>query len=161
EALVMAHVIGDDTVLKNRTNAIDGKVTGNLGPVSVRAGGESAANNAVGSQVTKDLAVAESIAIPLTMILLIFAFGSVVASALPVAIGLVSILVTLAVLWVLASVTNVSIYALNLTTALSLGLAIDYSLLMVNRFREELAIGSTTGDAVRRSVATAGRTIVF
>ena len=68
---------------------------------------------------------------------------------------------TLAVLWVVGSLTNVSIYALNLTTALSLGLAIDYSLLMVNRYREELAAGHEVEDAVRRSVATAGRTIVF
>jgi RND superfamily putative drug exporter len=161
EALVLAHVAGDDTVLKNRTNAIDHKVTGTAGPITVRAGGLSASNNAVGSQIAKDLALAEGIAVPLTMILLVLAFGSVVAAALPVAIGLVSILATLAVLWVIGSLTNVSIYALNLTTALSLGLAIDYSLLMVNRYREELAAGYGASDAVRRSVATAGRTILF
>jgi RND superfamily putative drug exporter len=161
EALVMAHVAGDDTALKNRTNAIDAKVTGNRGPVTVLAGGLSATNNAVGSQVTKDLALAESIAVPLTTILLILAFGSVVASLLPVSIGLVSIVTTLAVLWLIGSLTDVSIYALNLTTALSLGLAIDYSLLMVNRYREELAAGLSPGDAVRRSVSTAGRTILF
>ena len=106
--------------------------------------------------------LAESIAIPLTLVLLILAFGSVVAAALPVTIGLVSILATLAVLWILGSLTDVSIYALNLTTALSLGLAIDYSLLMVSRYREELAAGQEVPEAaVRRSVATAGRTIVF
>jgi RND superfamily putative drug exporter len=85
----------------------------------------------------------------------------VVAAALPVAIGLVSILTTLAVLWLLGSITDVSIYALNLTTAMSLGLAIDYSLLMVNRYREELAAGHGVNEAVIRSVATAGRTILF
>jgi RND superfamily putative drug exporter len=161
EALVLAHVAGDDTVLKNRTNAINHKVTGTSGPITVRAGGESAANNAVGAQVTKDLALAESIAIPLTTILLILAFGSLIASLLPVAMGLVSILATLAVLWVVGSLTDVSIYALNLTTALSLGLAIDYSLLMVNRYREELAGGYPVSEAVQRSVASAGRTILF
>jgi RND superfamily putative drug exporter len=161
EALVLAHVAGDDTVLKNRTSAIDDKVTATTGPITVRAGGEAASNNAVGSQIAKDLALAEAIAVPLTMVLLILAFGSVVAAALPVAIGLVSILATLAVLWVIGSLTDVSIYALNLTTALSLGLAIDYSLLMVNRYREELAGGYAAGEAVRRSVATAGRTILF
>jgi RND superfamily putative drug exporter len=161
EALVLAHVAGDDTVLKNRTNAIDGKVTTSSGPITVRAGGLAASNNAVGSQIAKDLALAEGIAVPLTLILLILAFGSVVAATLPVAIGLVSILATLAVLWIIGSLTNVSIYALNLTTAMSLGLAIDYSLLMVNRYREELAGGYGVNEAVRRSVATAGRTILF
>jgi RND superfamily putative drug exporter len=161
EALVLAHIAGDDTVLKNRTNAIDHKVTGSSGAVTVRAGGLSASSNAIGSQIAKDLALAEGIAIPLTMILLVLAFGSVVAAALPVTIGLVSILATLALLWVIGSLTNVSIYALNLTTALSLGLAIDYSLLMVNRYREELARGHDAREAVRRSVATAGRTILF
>jgi RND superfamily putative drug exporter len=161
EALVLAHVAGDDTLLKNRTNAIDDKVTTASGPVTVRAGGLAASNNAVGSQIAKDLALAEGIAVPLTLILLILAFGSVVAATLPVAIGLVSILATLAVLWIIGSLTNVSIYALNLTTAMSLGLAIDYSLLMVNRYREELAGGYGVNEAVRRSVATAGRTILF
>jgi RND superfamily putative drug exporter len=161
EALVLAHVAGDDTVLKNRTNAIEGRVDTTFGPATVRAGGLAAANNAIGTQIGKDLKLAESIAIPATMILLILAFGSVVAAALPVAIGLVSIIATLALLWVLGSITNVSIYALNLTTAMSLGLAIDYSLLMVNRYREELAGGYDVTEAVTRSVATAGRTILF
>jgi RND superfamily putative drug exporter len=164
EALVLAHIAGTDNVLKNRTNAVVNMVaaaTGPAAPVTVRAGGLSATNNSIGTQVSRDLAVAESIAIPLSMVLLILAFGSVVAAALPVSIGLVSILATLAVLWIVGSLTNVSIYALNLTTALSLGLAIDYSLLMVNRFREELAAGQEVAAAVRRSVATAGRTIVF
>jgi RND superfamily putative drug exporter len=161
EALVLAHVAGDDTVLKNRTNAIEARVDTTSGPVTVRAGGLAASNNAIGTQIGKDLKLAESIAIPATMILLILAFGSVVAAALPVAIGLVSIVATLAILWLLGSVTNVSIYALNLTTAMSLGLAIDYSLLMVNRYREELAGGYDVAEAVIRSVATAGRTILF
>ncbi len=164
EALVVAHIAGGDTALKNRTNAVVAKVAGIAGPtapVTVRAGGLSAANDAVGAQVSRDLAVAESIAIPLSLALLILAFGSVVAAALPISIGLVSIVATLAVLWIVASLTNVSIYALNLTTALSLGLAIDYSLLMVNRYREELAAGQDVAAAVQRSVATAGRTIVF
>jgi RND superfamily putative drug exporter len=161
EALVMGHVAGNDSVLKDRTNAVIATVAHATGPVTVRAGGEAAAGNAIGSQITKDLALAEGITVPLTMILLILAFGSLVAAALPVAIGLMSILTTLAVLWIVGSITSVSIYALNLTTAMSLGLAIDYSLLMVNRYREELAGGLSVEDAVRRSVHTAGRTILF
>lgn len=160
-ALVLAHVAGDDSVLKNRTNAAIAAANGVPGPVTVKAGGNSAANNAVGNQVTKDLGIAEAIAIPLTMLLLILAFGSVVAAGLPVAIGLMAIIATLAVLWIIGSITDVSIYALNLTTAMGLGLAIDYSLLMVSRYREELADGRSVADAVIRSVETAGRTILF
>ncbi len=85
--------------------------------------------------------MAEAIAIPLTMVLLVLAFGSVVAAPLPVGIGLVVHRRHPGRAVVVGSVTSVSIYALNLTTALSLGLAIDYSLLMVNRYREELASG--------------------
>jgi RND superfamily putative drug exporter len=161
EALVLAHVAGDDTALKNRTNAAIAAAASVRGPVTVKAGGESSASDAVGKQVTKDLAVAESIAIPLTLFLLVLAFGSLVAAALPIAIGLTAIMATLAVLWILGSITDVSIYALNLTTALGLGLAIDYSLLMVNRYREELAAGRSVADAVIRSVETSGRTILF
>ena len=91
------------------------------------------------TQVTKDLAVAESIAVPLTLILLMLAFGSVVAGLLPLSVGLLAILATFAELDVLTRVTSVSIFAINLTTALGLGLGIDYALLMVSRFREELA----------------------
>ena len=90
-----------------------------------------------------------------------FAFGSVVAALLPLAIGLIAILGTFAELDVLGSVTSVSIYAVNLTTALGLALSIDYALLMVSRFREELGHGQEPARAVVRSVQTAGRTIVF
>ena len=161
EALVVALIPGSDSVVKNRTKALVSEFSTTSGAVTVQAGGFAGANNAIASQINKDLAVAESVAIPLTMILLILAFGSVVAAALPVAIGLVSIMATLAVLWVLASVTDVSVYSLNMTTAMSLGLAIDYSLLMVSRFREELPGAAGVADAVTRSLLTAGRTILF
>ena len=98
---------------------------------------------------------------PVILALLVFAFGSVVAALLPLAIGVIAILGTFAELFVLGSVTNVAIYAINLTTALGLALAIDYALLMVSRFREELGRGQEPARAVVRSVQTAGRTIVF
>ena len=89
------------------------------------------------------------------------AFGSVVAALLPLSVGLLAILATFAELDLLTRVTSVSIFAINLTTALGLGLGIDYALLMVSRFREELAGGISVEDAVVRTVATAGRTIAF
>ncbi len=127
--------------------------------MTVRIGG--ALGTGINTQVTKDLALAESIAVPLTLILLLLAFGSVVAALLPLSIGLLAIVATLAELNVLTHVTSVSIFAINLTTALGLGLGIDYALLMVSRFREELARGVDVREAVARTTATAGRTIAF
>jgi RND superfamily putative drug exporter len=134
---------------------------GARGPIEVTLGGGATVGDDIGGQVGKDLAVAESIAVPLITILLIIAFGSMVAALLPLAIGGIAIMGTFAELAVLGSVTDVSIFAINLTTALGLGLAIDYALLMVSRYREELAKGLDTKAAVIRTVSTAGRTIMF
>jgi putative drug exporter of the RND superfamily len=127
----------------------------------VTVGGGAAIGNDILKQVGNSLRTAEGIAVPIILALLVFAFGSVVAALLPLAIGGIAILGTFAVLDVLGSVTSVAIYAVNLTTALGLALAIDYALLMVSRFREELGRGQEPARAVVRSVQTAGRTIVF
>jgi putative drug exporter of the RND superfamily len=131
------------------------------GPLRVRIGGPGAISEDVSGQVGSDLVVAESIAVPIILVLLVIAFGSVVAALLPLAIGALAVLGTFALLAILGSVTDVSVFAINLTTALGLGLAIDYALMTVSRFREELAAGHDTVDAVSRTVATAGRTILF
>jgi RND superfamily putative drug exporter len=131
------------------------------GQVDVTVGGSAAIGNDITKQVGKSLGIAEGIAVPIILALLVFAFGSVVAALLPLAIGVIAILGTFAELFVLGSVTNVSIYAINLTTALGMALGIDYALLMVSRFREELGRGQEPARAVMRSVQTAGRTIVF
>jgi putative drug exporter of the RND superfamily len=131
------------------------------GQVDVTVGGDAAIGNDITAQVFKSLGTAEGITVPLILALLVFAFGSVVAALLPLAIGVIAILGTFAVLFVFGSVTSVAVYAVNLTTALGLALAIDYSLLMVSRFREELGRGLEPAAAVVRSVRTAGRTIVF
>ena len=104
----------------------------------------------VNEVIEADLVKAESIAFPITLILLIIVFGSVVSALLPLGVGVVAIVGTFLVLDLLARVTEVSIFALNLTTALGLGLAIDYALFVVSRFREELASGHSTGEAVER-----------
>jgi RND superfamily putative drug exporter len=131
------------------------------GQVDVTVGGDAAVGNDITAQVFKSLGTAEGITVPLILALLVFAFGSVVAALLPLAVGMIAILGTFAELYVFGSVTSVAIYAINLTTALGLALAIDYSLLMVSRFREELGRGLEPAAAVVRSVQTAGRTIVF
>ena len=129
--------------------------------VEVTVGGDTGIDADVTKQVGTSLAVAEAIAVPIILALLVFAFGSVVAALLPLAIGLIAILGTFAELFVLGSLTDVAIYAINITTALGLALGIDYALLMVSRYREELARGQEPARAVVRSVQTAGRTIVF
>ena len=131
------------------------------GQVEVTVGGSAAISNDILAQVSKSLRSAEMIAVPIILALLVFAFGSVVAALLPLAIGGIAILGTFAELDVLGSVTSVAIYAINLTTALGLALAIDSGLLMVSRFREELGRGQEPSQAVVRSVQTAGRTIAF
>jgi RND superfamily putative drug exporter len=127
----------------------------------VLAGGQAGINHDVTNQVTRSLAIAEAIAVPLTLVLLLFAFGSLVSALLPLAVGGVAIIGTFAQLFLLGSVTDVSIFAINLTTALGLGLGIDYALLIVSRFREQLASGNTVPEAVARTVATAGRTVIY
>ncbi len=160
-ALVLAHVDGDTTTLAGRAETVTDAWTGDLGAVTVQAGGFAALNNDVTAQVSEDLALAEAIAVPLTLILLVLAFGSVVAALLPLAIGLIAILGTFAELYVLGSVTDVSVFSVNLTTALGLGLGIDYGLLLVSRFRERLAEGDEVPAALHTTVTTAGRTIAF
>ncbi|OHV43076.1 hypothetical protein BBK14_10595 [Parafrankia soli] len=130
-------------------------------PVTVRPGGAATVGEDINGQVGADLAVAESIAIPITMVLLVIAFGGLLAALLPLGIGLVGILGGFAFLSVVGGLTDVSIFAVNLTTALGLGLGIDYALLMVSRFREELAAGHDRATAVSTTVRTAGRTILF
>jgi putative drug exporter of the RND superfamily len=160
DALILARIPGDDTqAATTATGVLSDYAHLDDAAVTVRIGGTL--GTGITTQVTKDLAVAESIAIPITLILLMLAFGSVVAALLPLCVGILAILTTLAELDVLTRVTSVSIFAINLTTALGLGLGIDYALLMVSRFREELGNGTEVDEAVARTVATAGRTIAF
>lgn len=107
-----------------------------------------------------DLMRAEAIALPLTLIALLFVFGSVVAAAIPVAMGAMTVSVTFGLLYLVTLKQDLSVFALNITTMLGLGLSIDYSLLIVNRFREELLSGSVE-QAVVRTVDTAGRAVFF
>ncbi|MGW1562973.1 MMPL family transporter [Streptomyces sp. NPDC002144] len=162
EAMILAHVKGDPTQQqKNATSLLDDYDGTYNKALTVRAGGVAAVGNDMSTQVVEDLELAELIAIPLTLILLLFVFGSVVAALLPLVIAVIAILGSFAELSLLADVTSVSNTATNLTTALGLGLGIDYGLLMISRFREQLATGASVEDAVRRTVHTAGRTVAF
>ena len=127
--------------------------------VTARVGGTVPMEVAINSEVTADIAKAEGFSMPVLLILLMVIFGSLAAASLPVAIGGVAILGSFTVLRLLTMTTTVSIYSVNITTILGLGLAIDYGLFMVTRFREELHRQPTVEQAVARTVATAGRTV--
>jgi len=161
QALVLGRITGDDEGLDERAAALTGAYARDDATLRVQVGGQAQVFREVGEQVESDLARAESIAVPITLLLLVLVFASAVAGALPLAVGGFAIVGTLLVLRVLAEVTDVSIYALNLTTALGLGLAIDYSLFIVSRYREELRAGREPADALVVTMGTAGRTVLF
>src|SRR5262249_40514879 len=154
-------IAGDDSQAPARAAALTEPLTGTHDGVTVLGGGIGNAYQQVNDQTKHDLAVSESFAIPITVVVLIWVFGSLVAALLPLAVGISAIIGTMAILRTLAGVTDVSIYALNMTTAMGLALAIDYSLLVVSRYREEIGNGRASADAVRRTMQTAGRTVSF
>ncbi len=132
-------------------------------PLDVSMGGFAVSFNEVNDETREDLTRAELIAFPILTILLLLVFRGVVAAAIPLLLGVISILGTFLFLRTMSSLVDTSLFALNIATALSLGLAVDYGLLMVSRYREELdrAGGVATEEAHRRMVMTAGRTVLF
>ena len=127
----------------------------------VLVGGGEVANEAIGEQVSEDLARAELLAFPILFLLSLWVFRGVVAALLPLFVGVLSIFGTFLALRIANAVDPLSIFALNLAIAMGLGLAIDYSLFVVSRYREELERHGHTAEAMRRTLATAGRTVVF
>jgi trehalose monomycolate/heme transporter len=128
--------------------------------ITVQVGGTTPVQVAINSEVSANIARAETISFPVLLILLILIFGSVAAALAPLAIGGLAILGSFVVLRLLTLVTTVSIYSVNVTTIMGLGLGIDYGLFIVTRFREELRRQPTVEAAVARTVATAGRTVL-
>ena len=130
-------------------------------PLDVSMGGFAPGFNEVNDQTREDLTKAELIAFPVLALLLLVVFRGVIAAAIPLLIGAISIVGTLLVLRIMATFADTSLFALNIATGLSLGLAVDYALLLVSRYREEIGRGGATREAHRRTVRTAGRTAVF
>ena len=147
--------------VQNLGKRMQEKYEGNYETLRVYASGTGVFAHAINTKIADDLKLSEAISIPLTFIFLVFVFGSLVASAMPLLVGVSAILGSLLVMYLLTLFTGVSVFALNLITGLGLGLGIDYSLLMVNRFREELHAGKSVEDAVRKTVSTAGKTVFY
>ncbi len=135
----------------------DGKRDG----ITLYSGGVGVVGNAINEKIESDLKIAEAISIPLTFILLVLVFGAMVASAMPLIVGVSAILGAFFILYLISLFTSVSVYALNLTTGMGLGLGIDYALLMVNRFREELHRGKSVEDSIVNTMASAGKTVFY
>ena len=130
--------------------------------LDVRLGGTAAIASDITTQVSEDIAKAEQLSMPILLVLLVVIFGGLVAASLPLVIGGLAILGAFVMLRLLTLVTDVSVFSINIVTMLGLGLAIDYALFVVSRFREERRLpGATTESALARTMATAGRTVAF
>jgi RND superfamily putative drug exporter len=161
QALVVGVITGDEDEARETIERLSPEYTRSEGAIRVDVGGFEEIFRAVSATVEDDLARAEAIAFPITLVLMILVFGSIVSALLPLTIGAIAIVGSFFILRVLTEFSDVSIFALNLITMLGLGLGIDYSLFVVSRFREELRKGRAPRDAVVETVRTAGRTIAF
>ncbi|MFF2939026.1 MMPL family transporter [Streptomyces niveus] len=161
EALIAARIVGTEKEAGETLERIAPEFRGTQGSLDVSVGGPVAVRHEMQAIIQEDLLRAELIALPVTLVLLVMVFGSAIAALLPLGIGIVAILGTNAVLRGITEITDVSVFAQNLTTALGLGLAVDYALFIVRRFREELAEGVEVRDAVGTTLRTAGRTVLF
>ena len=140
--MILVALKGDENSAPKQAQALAERFARDRQGITVRAGGSAMVYEQVNQQTERDLLRMEIIAIPLSFIALVWVFGGLLAAALPVAVGGLAILGSLAVLRAIALVTNVSIFALNVTVALGFALAIDYTLLIISRYRDELADGS-------------------
>src|SRR4051794_4994995 len=160
-ALIVAHLTGNDDAVKRTFDRIAPEVRAGTTGLAVRLGGPAAVRDTSQRMLTEDLRRAELIALPITLLILVVVFGGLVAAALPIVVALVAVVGTSAVLRALTAVTDVSVFAQNPPTALALGLALDYSLFIVRRYREELAHGAEPRAALAATLQSAGRTVVF
>ncbi|PZF80165.1 MMPL family transporter [Jiangella anatolica] len=161
-ALVLATIAGDETEVNERVGALADTYGGSLADgVTVEVGGYAAFQHELTEQSERDVVTGELIVFPVTLIALVVVFGGIVAALLPLAVAAATSLLGMGLLWALAEVTSLSVFAANVVTLAGLGLAIDYSLLMVNRYREELAAGRAVPEAIDATLRSAGRTIAF
>ena len=151
----------EDEVLKNFRDIEDDLNNISVDGATVEIGGATAVAGALDSGMGDDIQRAELIGLPVVALLLLVIFGSVVAACMPLIVGVLSILGSMGILSILAGITQVNTFSQSVVTLLGLGLAIDYGLFMVSRFREELAEGNDTRTAVRNTTASAGKTVVF
>jgi uncharacterized membrane protein YdfJ with MMPL/SSD domain len=161
--LIVANLQGGENGAQNYAKSIAAKVHAlpSQDGVTVRAGGVAMVYDQINRQNERDLLLMEALAIPLSFLVLVWVFGGLLTAALPICLGGLAIVGSMSVLRLLSFGTDVSTYALNLSSAMGLALAIDYTLLIISRYRDELADGSGPDEALIRTMATAGRTVLF
>lgn len=159
--LIVAGIAGGENGAPKHVKALATQLVHPRDGVTVKVGGGAMNYVQVIDQTEKDLLVMEAISLPLSFIVLVWVFGGLLAAALPLAVGVFAIVGSMAVLRALTFATDVSVFALNLTLALGFALAIDYTLLIVSRLRDELAAGAAREEALVHTMATAGRTVLF
>ncbi|WP_123027185.1 MMPL family transporter [Mycolicibacterium stellerae] len=159
--LIVAAITGGESDAQRNAKRLYDELVHDRDGVTVRAGGDATVYWQVNAQTERDLLFMEALALPLSFLVLVWVFGGLVAAALPVAIGIFAILGAMASLHAISLFAHVSIFALNLCVAMGMALAIDYTLLILSRFRDELAQGQTRDVALIRTMATAGRTVMF
>ncbi len=151
----------DDDALMDAYEELSPELRDTPAGLHVELGGNQAIASDITTQVSEDIAKAEKVSLPLVLVLLVIIFGGLTAASLPLAIGGLAILGSFTLLRLLTLITDVSVFSINIVTMLGLGLAIDYALFVVSRFREELRTGATVEDALVRTMTTAGRTVAF
>ena len=159
--LIVATIAGGEDKAQDYAAELAEQVGGDRDGLTIRAGGAAMVYKQINEQTMRDLIRMEAIAVPLSFVVLVWVFGGLIAAGLPMLVGLMAILGAMAVLRVITHFTEVSIFALNITTALGLALAIDYTLLILSRYRDEVADGSDSATALVRTMCTAGRTVLF
>jgi RND superfamily putative drug exporter len=161
QALVVASLYGTDDEKVKLAAKLSPEFTGRTALITTAITGRAETTRQISAQAEDDLQHSEFLTAPLVFAALVIIFGSLVAALLPLSVGVVAVLGTFVILTLMAQLTEVSVFALNLTTGLGLGLAIDYSLFVVSRYREELARGVSSAVAIGRTMQTAGRTVAF
>ncbi|MFA1544904.1 MMPL family transporter [Actinomadura chokoriensis] len=149
----------DEAARQDSYEALKDGLTEVGGGLTAKVGGSVGTETAINERVVSDIGRAEGLAMPILLVLLVLIFGGLVSASLPLLVGGIAILGSFTALHALTYVTDVSIFAVNITTFLGLGLAIDYGLFVVGRFREETGRGRSVEDALAATMATAGRTV--
>ncbi|MEV6670210.1 MMPL family transporter [Streptomyces sp. NPDC051162] len=162
QALVSGTILGDFDKVNDRVKGLKDEYTGKVDGLDVKLGGLALMNYENTQQAAKDAGRAEGMVFPLVLIVLVIIFGSLVAAFLPLAVALGTLMLVFGLLFALTFVFDANNLLMNITTFLGLGLAIDYSLLFITRYREELGKnGGQTSEAIRATMRTVGRTVTF
>jgi RND superfamily putative drug exporter len=162
--LIVANLAGGENNAQRYAKTLSKEIEqgpASQGGVTLRSGGTAMAYAQINDQNERDLLLMESLAIPLSFFVLVWVFGGLLTAALPIALGGLAIVGSMSVLRLISFGTDVSTYALNLSSAMGLALAIDYTLLIISRYRDELADGGSRDEALIRTMVTAGRTVLF